>query len=193
MLRRKYEFKPDRRDSGMLNKLYITKKQRLSLLRWLLIGLVLLALSLVQDVVISQLRPFGTVTDLVPGGILLCCMLLGVEQSAVFALCASTAYCFSGFAPGIYSILLLTALSIVFNIFRHSYLRRSILSVLFCAGLALMLYEVAVFFIALFMERTLFARFGVVLLGGLLTVAVLPAIYPLFLSVTKIGGESWKE
>ncbi len=190
---RKYEFKPDRNEAGLLSKLYVTKKQRLSLLRWALIGLCLLVLSLLQDVVLSQLRPFGTTTDLVSGGILLCVMLLGVEQSAVFVLCSSTLFYFAGFAPGVYTIALLTGLGIFFNIFRHSYLRKDMFSVVACAGLALMVYEAAVFIIALFLQQTTAARFGVILLGGLLTVAAMPAVYPVFFGVTKIGGEAWKE
>ena len=150
MLRKKYEFKPDRTDSGTLSKLYITKKQRLSLLKWLLIGACLLVLSLVQDVIMSRLQIFGATTDLVSGGILLCCMLLSVDSSAVFALCASAAFYFAGFAPGVYAIALLTALGVFTNILRHSYLRKSIFSIVLCAGVALMVYELAVFVIALF-------------------------------------------
>lgn len=193
MLGRKKEFKPDRQDAGALSKLYLTKKQRLSLLRWFLIGLFLLGLSLVQDVVLSSLRPFGTTTDLVAGGILLCVMLLNVDSGAVFALCSAAVYYFAGFAPGVHTIALLTALGIFFNILRHSYLRKDVLSVLACAGAALMVYELLVFFVALFLEQTMFARFGIFILGGLLTVAVMPVMYPVFAAVTKIGGESWKE
>ena len=193
MLRKKNEFKPDRTDSGTLSKLYITKKQRLSLLKWFLIGVCLLALSLLQDVVMSRLRIFGATTDLVAGGILLCCMLLSVDASAVFALCASTAFYFAGFAPGVYTIALLTALGVFANILRHSYLRKSIFSVVISAGIALMVYELSVFVIALFLEYTTFARIGIFCLGGLVTVALMPAMYPVFLSVSKIGGETWKE
>ena len=193
MLRKKYEFKPDRTDSGTLNKLYITKKQRLSLLKWVLIGMCLLVLSLLQDVVFSRLRIFGAATDLVAGGILLCCMLLSVDSGAVFVLCASTAFYFAGFAPGVYTITLLTVLGIFTNVLRHSYLRKSIFSIVLCAGTALMVYELAVFVIALFLEYTTFARIGIICLGGLVTVALMPAMYPVFLSVSKIGGESWKE
>jgi len=193
MFGRKHEFKPDRTDSGTLNKLYVTKKQRLALLKWLLIGLCLLALSLVQDVIMSRVSIFGATTDLVAGGILLCCLLLGVDSSAIFALCASTVFYFAGFAPGVYTIALLTALGVFFNILRHSYLRKSVFSIVFCAGTALMIYELAVFVIAIFLEYTAFTRIGVVCLGGLVTVALMPVMYPVFLSVSKIGGEAWKE
>jgi hypothetical protein len=43
------------------------------------------------------------------------------------------------------------------------------------------------------LEYTTFARIGIFCLGGLVTVALMPAMYPVFLSVSKIGGETWKE
>ena len=71
MARRKYEFKPDKEGSGILSKLYITRRQRLTLLRWTLYALVILVLSLVQDVILSRIGIRGATTDLVPAGILL--------------------------------------------------------------------------------------------------------------------------
>ena len=132
MFGRKHDFKPDRTDSGALNKLYITKKQRLSLLKWFLFGLVLLVLSLVQDVVMSRLTILGGTTDLVCGGIFLCCLLISVDSSAVFALCASIIYYFAGFSPGVHCIILLTAFGVFLNMLRHNYLRKNFFSVILC-------------------------------------------------------------
>ena len=193
MWKRKHEFKPDRTDSGTLSKLYITKKQRLRLLRWFLFALCLVVLSLVQDVAMCRIRLFGATTDLVSGGILLICMLISVDESAVFSLCAATIYYFTGFAAGPHAILLLTALGTLFNIFRHSYLRKSLVSTILCAGLALMVYELAIFLVALFLEFTTFSRIGYVCLSGLVTCFLMPLQYPVYVSVSKIGGESWKE
>ncbi|MBE6976766.1 MAG: hypothetical protein E7439_06205 [Ruminococcaceae bacterium] len=193
MLRKKKEFKPDRTDSGTLSKLYITKKQRLALLKWFLFGLCLLILSLVQDVVMSRVSIFGSTTDLVCGGIFLICLLISVDDCAVFGLIASVVYYFAGFSPGVHCILLLTGLGVMINIFRHSYLRKGLFSIVLCAGLALMLYELAIFFLALFLQQTGFQRLGISLLRGVLTMAVLPFLYPIFVSISKIGGETWKE
>ena len=46
MAKKKYEFKPDKNAIGFFHKLYLTKKQRLSILKWSLYALVLLVLSL---------------------------------------------------------------------------------------------------------------------------------------------------
>ena len=193
MLRKKHEFKPDRTDSGTLSKLYITKKQRLSLLKWFLFGACLLVLSLVQDVIMSRFRILGATTDLVCGGIFLICLLISVDNCAVFALCASVVYYFAGFSPGVHCIILLTALGIFLNILRHNYLRKNVFSVTLCALLGLMVYELLCFALALFVEQTSLDRIGITCLTGLLTGAILPFLYPIFVSIGKIGGETWKE
>lgn len=193
MFGRKHDFKPDRTDSGTLNKLYITKKQRLSLLKWFLFGLVLLVLSLVQDVVMSRLTILGGTTDLVCGGIFLCCLLISVDSSAVFALCASIIYYFAGFSPGVHCIILLTAFGVFLNMLRHNYLRKNFFSVILCALLGLFIYELLCFLLALFVEQTSLSRIGTVFVTCLLTGIALPVLYPIFVSIGKIGGETWKE
>ena len=71
LFRRKNEFKPDRpHGSSILSRLYITKKQRLAIGKWLLMALVLVVLSAVQDSVMSRVQIFGTTTDLVSAAIL---------------------------------------------------------------------------------------------------------------------------
>lgn len=193
MARRKYEFKPDKTGSGFLGKLYITRRQRLALLRWALYALVMLALSLVQDVILSRVSFYGATTDLVPAGILLLTMLLDPEEGAVFSLVASTFFYFSGSAPGPYAIALLTGLGTVANIFRHGYLRVGFPTTFFCAAFSVMAYELLVYVTGSFLQLTLASRFVVFCVTGGLSVAVLPILYPAFLSIGKIGGETWKE
>jgi len=193
MLRKKHEFKPDRPDSGVLNKLYVTKKQRRSILKWLLYTLVLVVLSLVQDVILCRASIGGATTDLVMGAILLLCLLMDVETGAVFALVASTLFFFSGSAPGSYSILFITGIGVILSVFRHSYLREGFLSVMLTLLAGIMLYQVLIFFTALFLGRTVWSRFGIICMSGVLTAVVMPLLYPIFAAIGKIGGESWKE
>ena len=49
---RKNEFQPDRPVSGLLSKLYLTRRQRQVILKWSLYGLLLVALSVLQDVLL---------------------------------------------------------------------------------------------------------------------------------------------
>ena len=74
------EFKPDKPRVGLLSKLYLTQKQRKSILKWALYALVLLVLSLVQDVLLCKLNIFGATTELVPVGIFLICLHISAVQ-----------------------------------------------------------------------------------------------------------------
>lgn len=191
--RRKHEFKPDRTEPGALKKLYLTRLQRLRLLKWSLMGLALLVLSLVQDAVLSRISIYGATFDLMACGILLGCMLFQPDTAVVFALVSSTVYYFSGTAPGVYCIALLTALGVLICIFRRSYLRRCFSTVFFCVGVGLMAYKLAIFVICLFLSSTTFGRIGVFVVSGLLSVAAIPALYPVLTAISNIGGEAWKE
>lgn len=193
LFKRKHEFKPDRTGSGTLKKLYLTRLQRLRLLKWVLMGLSLLLLSLLQDAVLSRVSIYGATFDLVAGGILLGCMLFPPDTAAVFALVSAIFYHFSGTAPGVYCIALLTALGALLCIFRRSYLRRCFSMILSCAGFAMVAYKLAVFVICLFLDSTTLSRFPAFLLSSGLTIAVMPLLYPVFTAISNIGGESWKE
>ncbi len=193
MWKKKNEFRPDRTGSGFVGKLYITPRQRFNLLKWLLLTVVLVCLSLLQDVILCRLRINGATTDLVSAGILLLCIMLPTDACAIFALISSILFFFSGMAAGPYSILFLTTLGIVLNILRSSYLRKGFSTTLLCSGTALLLYELAIFIMGLFLGHTTGSRISGFLLTWLLSFAAMPLLYPIFLSIGNIGGESWKE
>ncbi len=193
LFKRKYEFKPDKTEGGTLKKLYLTPLQRRNLLKWGLISAVLVVLSLVQDVVLSQISISGATFALVPCGILLCAMFFDPETAAVFTLTASALYVFSGTAPGTYSIALLTVLGTLLCIFRRGYLQRCFSAFFLCAAVGMMGYQLLIFAIGCFLGSTIPARFGVFMLCGGLSVAVMPLLYPVFLSISNMGGETWKE
>lgn len=190
---KKYEFRPDKPYSGFFNKLYLTKKQRKTILKWFLYAMVLLALSVIQDVVLCNVRLFGATTDLVPCGIFLICLLEGTENGSVFALISSLLYLFSGSAPGPITLVFITGLSIFVCLFRQSYLQKGFFTAMLCVAVEMLLYELAVFAIQLFLGATLPSRlvgFGITV--GLSLLAA-PVLYPIVLAIGAIGGESWKE
>ena len=193
MFGRKRDFRPDKNHSGALSKLYITKKQRRALLKWLLMALVLISLSVVQDVILSRVRLFGAATDLVPAAILTVCIMLDPEVGSVFVLVASSLYWFSGSAPGPYVIVVMTVLGVVIGILRQSFLRYGFLTVMLCAAAAVMLYELTVFGIGFFLGFTTLSRLGSFCLSGALSLAVMPLLYPVFAAIRKMGGETWTE
>ena len=190
---RKYEFKPDKTDPGLLHQLYLTKKQRLSTLKWGLYALALLALSVLQDVVLSRYRIYGATTELVPCAIFLISILQGLERGCVFALVASLMYLFSGTAAGPYSIVFITFLAVGATYLRQNYLQKGFFAALLCAGGAMVLYELGIFCIGAFLQLTRPDRLvGFALTAGLTIISV-PILYPIFLAIGKIGGETWKE
>ncbi len=191
--KKKNDFKPDRMGSGILSRLYVTPRQRQLLLKWVLFALFLLLMSLLQDVVLCRLRIRGATTDLVSAAILLLCIMLSTDTCAFFALASSLLYYFSGMAAGPYSIIYLTGIGIFMNILRYSYLRKGFVSTMLCAGLGLLVYEMLVFVTGLFLAHTTADRLASFGITAGLSIAAMPVMYPVFLSISKIGGESWKE
>ncbi len=192
-MRLKKEFKADKPHSGFWSKLYLTHKQRKSILKWSLYALLLLALSLLQDVVLCRIRVLGATTELVPVGIFVICILEGAESGSVFALVASLIYLFSGTAAGPYCLVFITVLAIGVTIFRQAYLQKGFGAALLCAGVATYLYELLQYCMVLFLRMTLAGRITGFVITASLSVLAIPLIYPVALSIEKIGGETWKE
>lgn len=189
----RYDFRPDKVNNDTLGKLLLTRQQFQRLLRWLLLSVLCLGGLILQDVVMSRFRLFGATTDLVPMLIFAICILQGGEGGCVFALAASVIYFFSGSAPGPYCIVLITFLAVLASIFRQAYLRKGFSALVLCSTLCIFLYETGVFLIGLFLKQTYSQRFGVFMLTAALTLICLPAVYPIALSIGRIGGETWKE
>jgi len=187
------DFQPDRPRSGLLSKLYLTKRQRQTILKWGLYTLLLVLLSVLQDVLLCRMRLFGATTELVPCGMLMICLAEGMERGSIFSLIASCLYLFSGSAAGYHSIVLLTFLSIYLTYFRQSYLRKGFSATMLCAAAGVTVYELAVFIFSVFLEQTRIARVGVAVTTALLTLISAPILYPLIRGISTIGGEAWKE
>lgn len=190
---KKYEFRPDKPRSSFLSKLYLTQKQRRSLLKWCLYGLVLLVLSILQDVIFCHMRIFGATTQLVPCGIFLICILEGTHTGSVFALAASLVYLFSGTAPGAYAMVLLVVLAVVLCVFRQAYLQKDFFSVVLCTAVGMLFYELSVFAFGLFLNLTTPGRVVSFCITALLSAVAAPILYPIAVSIRSLGGEVWKE
>ena len=193
--RTKYDadFRPDAKVSTWSKTNRMTSLQRMRLLKWALYtGVIVLAL-VVQDVVMSQLNFLGGTTNLPVAVILLITILEGTEKGSMFVLIASTIYYFSGSAPGAYCIALMTILGIILVIFRQMYWHRSKGSILLCAAIAMMGYEMGLFVIGLLRELTLWSHISAFVLTGIYSCATLLAFYPLIYKIGLIGGNTWKE
>lgn len=189
----KYEFKPDPKGTNFLKKLYMTRLQRLQVLKWGTYALTCIFLLVIQDVIMSRFRFSGATTDLAVCIILLIGIFEGLEIGSLFVLIASTIYWFSGSAPGTYVIALMTILTVGINLFRQTFWRRSFGSTTLCTGIAIMVYEIAIFLIGIFSELTIWPRAIVFVLTGVMTCIVMLPLYPLVAAIAKIGGDTWKE
>ena len=190
---RKYEFQPDKPRVSWISKLYLTKQQRAVLLKWALYALLLLVLSVLQDVVLCRFRLFGATAELIPCAIFLICVMEGAQQGSVFALVGSALYVFSGTAAGPYSMVLITFIAVFVCIFRQGYLQPGFAATMLCTVFSVFLYELVVFAVGLVLGLTIPSRlFGFLITAGFSCLAA-PVLYPLALFIGSIGGETWKE
>ena len=188
-----YEFKPDPKGTNYLKRLYMTRLQRLTILKWATFAMTGIVLLVIQDVIMSQIRISGATTDLPVAFILLVGIYEGLENGSVFTLAASLFYWFSGSAPTPICVGVLCVLVILVGLFRQLYWHRSFGSIAMCVSIAIMLYEMILFVIGLMSGRTILPRASVfALTGGITCITMLP-MYPLVRLISKIGGVSWKE
>ena len=191
--RRPYEFKPDPSGTNFFKKLYLTKVQRLKLMKWGFYGILSLFLLVIQDSMLSAFRFCGATTDLAAAVIILIAIHEGLEKGGMFALVASTVYWCSGSAPGPYTIAFITILTIGANYFRQSVWRRNFGSTGLCTAVTIMVYELAVFGVGIFQGLTIWSRLGVFILTAVLSILVMLPVYPAVRAIGNIGGDSWTE
>lgn len=190
---KKYEFQPDKPYSSWLNKLQLTKLQKKQALKWALYSILLVLLSVVQDVILCRLRIFGGTTDLVPCGIFLICALEGSHSGSLFALLASIGYLFSGSAPGPQVLVLVTVLGICTAALRQNYLQPGLRSAMLCTLLAMVTYELGVFAFCLLLGQVTGGRLPAFLISAVLSPLAVPVLYVITQPIMAIGGRSWKE
>ena len=188
-----YEFKPDPKTTNILKRLYMTRLQRLTILKWGTFGMTGVLLLVIQDVIMSNVRFSGATTDLPVAFILLVGLYEGLENGSVFTLAAALFYWFSGSAPTPISVALLCILNILIGLFRQMYWNRSFGSLTLCTGISIMLYEMLLFGVGIAQGLTILPRAGVFALTGAMTCAAMLPMYPLVRAISKIGGESWND
>ena len=192
-MRPKPDFKPDTAEFNVSKFLYLTQVQRDRLLKWGLYIALIVILTVVQDIIMSQIHIFGGTTDLVVCIILLITVIEGIETGSIFVLISSCFFYFSGSSPSPWCVGILTLLGIGACIFRQLYWHRNQGSIVLCAGTALMLYEIIIFCVGVFTELTRWDRFNSFLVTGGISVAVMIPMYTLINKIGQIGGNTWKE
>ena len=190
---KKYEIQPDKPHSGWQSKLQLTPLQRRALLKWFLYGVVLLILSLVQDVIMCRFRFWGVTTELLPCAIFLITVLEGSQRGSVFALAAAALYYFSGSAHGVHCIVAITVFSILVTIFRQAYLEKGFVAATLCVAIAMVLYETVIYGVCVFLGQVRPAQILQFLITAGISLVAVPLLYPTFVAINGIGGDKWKE
>ena len=190
---KKYEFQPDKPYSTWLNKLQLTRQQRIQALKWCLYALVMVVLSVVQDVVLCRFRIFGGTTDLVPCGIFIICTLEGTQKGCIFALTAAFLYLLSGVAPGPHVLVLITVLAMLAAALRQAYLRQGFPATLLCTALAMAAYELCIFAFCLLLGLVTIGRLSSFVVAAVLSLVAVPIVYPIVKAIGTIGGNLWNE
>ena len=191
--RKDSEFRPDSLEPGLMKKLYMTRLQRLHLLRWGLYVLICILLLIIQDVLMSRVVIFGATTDLCVAALLLITVMEGANVGSIFILISSVLYYFSGSAPGPFCVALLTVFGMFSTLFRQAFWHRNKASILLCSGMAVMLYELGVYVVGLVTGLTNWYSIEFFLVTGALSWLVMLLLYPLLDRVGQIGGYVWKE
>ena len=190
---KKYEFRPDSDGKHLLQRLQLTDQQRKTLIKWVLYTLLLVFISVLQDVILTHLRLFGASTELVPCAIFLICVVEGTQTGSIFALVASILYLFSVNDLGSYAVIFITVLAIIVTAFRQGYLRKGFAATILCVATAMLVYELLMFAFALFLHKTLFIRIIGFLITALLSTLAAPLLYFPAKAINAIGGDAWKD
>ena len=191
--RNSLDFKPDVQKATWVKTTRLTRLQQLRLARWVLYILTVLACLVLQDVLMSQVSIFGATTDLPVCAILLITVLEGTEIGSIFVLLASTLYYFSGNAPTAYCIGLMAVFGIGATLFRQMFWHRSKGSIILCASIALIGYELGLFVVGMITKLTHWGRLPAFMLTAVFSCLVLIPLYSLIYKIGLIGGNTWKE
>ncbi|MBR5022322.1 MAG: hypothetical protein IKY18_03880 [Oscillospiraceae bacterium] len=190
---KKYEFRPDKPKFSLLTYLILSPNQRRKAMKWGAYTAFLVFLSVLQDVVLSQVRIFGATTELIPCAIFLICIMEGVQLGSVFALISSLLYLFSGTAPGVYSMVAIVFCAVGACVVRQAYLQERFSSAMISTSLAMVCYVLTNFIFGLFLGLTIWSRFHGFIITAILSLLAVPVFYPIFKAIGKIGGQLWKD
>lgn len=169
----------------MLDKLYITPRQWLHILRWTLYALLFLTAMMVQTVVLGNRLFFGTKVDFIPVVIACVCMREGPERGGWFALCTGLFWYLSGAESGSVSIAVLTVVPVLCSIVCRSVLHRRYMTCLLSAAVTLFSLHTVIFLLKYLLGDIDPALFTQKLIPGVLV--SLPAHPVVYFSVKKIN------
>lgn len=177
----------------LVGKLFLTVHQRQVLLKWVLMSLCYILLQVLQDVIFSRFRLLGGCPDVVPGFLLLVCMLQGPVSGGLFSLCCCVFRNLSGAVLGPVTIVMVAGGGMLLSIFRKAYLWRELIPTLACCVFGIFMNQAAIFGMGLFLKLTAPEQWVSAFGGFLGSTVMMILLYPLVRAVGQIGGNPWRE
>lgn len=172
----------------MLDKLYITPRQWLHILRWTLYCLLLLLAMMLQTVVLGNRTIFGIHPVFVPIVITCVCLREGPERGGTFALLASVFWHLSGADMGSVSILVLTVIPVLGSLLCQRILANRFLPCLLFCLLAVFCDQTLIFLLKFILDGLPGEYFLQQLLPCvLISLCAQPLTYLLVKWIAKIG------
>lgn len=172
----------------MLDKLYITPRQWMHILRWSLYALLLLTAMLVQTVVLGNHTLWGAKPDFVPVVIACVCLREGAQRGGLFALLGSIFWALSGADMGSVYIIVLTVIPIWGTLLYKEFLFSRFLPCLVLCFLTLAVQHNVMFFLRFVYEPIDFNLYFTRLVPCVLvSLLAQPLCYWLVNCIVKIG------
>lgn len=172
----------------MLDKLYITPKQWLHILRWTLYTLLFLLAMMLQTVVFGNKGIFGAQPHFVPVVITAVCLREGPERGGTFALLSSLLWCLSGADHGSVSVVVLTVLPVLGCLLSRAVLMNRYLPCLLLTFVTLLTEQSIIFLMLAFFSGLPGELYVTSLLPCVLvSMAAQPLVYVTVRGIEKIG------
>lgn len=174
----------------MLDKLYITPKQWLHILRWTLYALLFLFAMMVQTVVLGNRPIFGVIPDLVTVVITCVCLREGPQRGGWFALLTSLFWHLSGADYGSVSIAVMTIMPVFGSILCRYVLNNRLMPSLLVTAVTLFTLHSIIFLLKYLisgMQPSLFVQ--KLLPCVVLSLLVQPLVYLLVKKINQIGDD----
>ena len=172
----------------MLDKLYITPKQWMHILRWCLYALLFLLAMMLQTVIFGNRTLLGAHPNFVPVVVVCVCLREGPERGGLFALISSLIWCLSGIDYGPVSLAVLTVLPVLCAVLTRTLVANRYIFCLLVTLVTLFAEQSVIFFLRSFFGDLDRSRFMTDLLPCVLVSALShPLVYLAAKRIEKIG------
>jgi len=174
----------------MLDSFYITPKQWMHILRWIVYTVSFVILMMIETVMIGRHTIMGVHLSFVPVMITCVCMIEGPERGGIYAFLMSLVWCFSGADYGYCSVAVLTCVPILASLICQNVIKGKFIPSLISSAVVLLVDQSFIFIIKYFLGYVGLNQYTSVLLPMVgLSVLSQPILFLLVKAISKIGDK----